>query len=69
MSTHEFETATWRSSSYSGQTGDCVEVADGFPSVLPIRDSKTPEGPRLAFKSPAWSSFVTAVKAGALPSV
>ncbi|WP_375153030.1 DUF397 domain-containing protein [Streptomyces sp. SM18] len=33
----------WRRSSYSNtQGGDCVEVADGLPSVLPVRDSKRP---------------------------
>ncbi|MFD5316079.1 DUF397 domain-containing protein [Streptomyces sp. NPDC127098] len=40
--------AAWRRSSYSNQDGgNCVEVADGFPGVLPIRDSKRPDGPVL----------------------
>jgi hypothetical protein len=68
MSTPNLETATWRKSSYSGTGGDCIEVADGFSGVLPVRDSKDPEGPRLVFDSPAWSSFVKAVKAGELLS-
>ena len=41
--------AAWRKSSYSGANGgNCVEVADGPGSVL-VRDSKDPDGPRLAF--------------------
>ncbi|MFJ3280086.1 DUF397 domain-containing protein [Streptomyces halstedii] len=54
----------WRRSSYSnGQGGDCVEVADGFPGMLPVRDSKHPQGPALVFGASAWSAFVNEVKA------
>ena len=57
---------TWRKSSYSGGgNGDCLEVADGHP-VVPVRDSKFPQGPALVFPIRGWSSFVSAVKAGAL---
>ncbi|MEU0393077.1 DUF397 domain-containing protein [Streptomyces sp. NPDC006208] len=59
--------AQWRKSSYSdGQGGSCVEVADGFPRVLPVRDSKRPEGPALVFGADGWAPFVAAVKAGTL---
>ncbi|WJY38818.1 DUF397 domain-containing protein [Streptomyces sp. P9-2B-2] len=61
-------TATWRKSSHSNQDGgNCIEVADGFPALVPVRDSKDPHGPALLFEAPAWASFVTAVKHGALP--
>ncbi|MGA5493192.1 DUF397 domain-containing protein [Streptomyces cinereoruber] len=54
----------WRKSSHSsGDGGTCVEVLDGHPAGVPVRDSKTPHGPALLFPSGAWSSFVTAVKA------
>ncbi|MEV6567166.1 DUF397 domain-containing protein [Streptomyces kronopolitis] len=61
-------TATWRKSSYSNQDGgNCVEVADNFPALVPVRDSKNPQGPALTFEATAWRSFVTAVKHGQLP--
>jgi hypothetical protein len=57
--------ATWRKSTYSGgQGGECVEVADGVPGVMPVRDSKDPEGPALVFGVDAWTAFVADVKAG-----
>jgi hypothetical protein len=60
------ELATWRRSSYSdGQGAECVEVADGFIGVLPVRDSKNPAGPVLAFPADGWTAFVSAVGSGA----
>lgn len=64
---HSLRGASWRKSSYSnGDGGACVEVADGFPSVTPVRDSKSVEGPVLIFSAQGWASFVTEVKAGRL---
>ncbi|AVH56906.1 MULTISPECIES: DUF397 domain-containing protein [Streptomyces] len=62
----DLSTTTWRKSSYSNSDGgNCVEVADSFhPTIVPVRDSKAPQGPALIFEAGAWSSFVTAVKAG-----
>lgn len=56
--------AAWRKSSYSVQEGQCLEVADGFPGQLPVRDSKDPAGPALVFSAESWRSFVSAVRAG-----
>lgn len=37
------EIARWRKSTYSGGGGnDCLEVADAHPTLVPVRDSKTP---------------------------
>jgi hypothetical protein len=56
---------TWRKSSYSnGQGAECVEVAPDLPHVLPVRDSKNPNGPALVFPRNGWTSFVSAVKGG-----
>ncbi|MCT2589945.1 DUF397 domain-containing protein [Streptomyces sp. N2-109] len=53
----------WRKSSYSGnEGGSCVEVLDGHPSGVPVRDSKSPHGPALVFGTHSWSAFITAVK-------
>ncbi|MEU8517057.1 DUF397 domain-containing protein [Kitasatospora sp. NPDC048722] len=61
----ELTGASWRKSSYSGGNGGtCIEVADGFTGVMPVRDSKDPQGPALVFSSSAWQSFVTAVRTG-----
>ncbi|MCJ1680773.1 DUF397 domain-containing protein [Streptomyces sp. APSN-46.1] len=51
--------ATWRVSSYSGGQGECVEVADNIPGVVPVRDSKQPAGPVVGFGAQAWQRFVS----------
>ncbi|MFD4142918.1 DUF397 domain-containing protein [Streptomyces sp. NPDC058572] len=59
------EVATWRKSTYSGASGgDCLEVATGHPDIVPVRDSKNPDGPKLTFRTAAWSSFVADLKNG-----
>jgi hypothetical protein len=53
----------WRKSSYSAiNNGDCLEVADDFPGVVPVRDSKNPTGPALIVPATAWQAFVEHVK-------
>ncbi|MEV0124717.1 DUF397 domain-containing protein [Streptomyces sp. NPDC050703] len=48
----------WRKSSHSSSgDGDCVEIA-ACPTTLHVRDSKRPEGPRLALTPGAWTEFV-----------
>ena len=59
----------WRKSRYSGATNDCVEIADGLEGIVPVRDSKDPDGPELVFASDAFSAFIHAVKAGEFPIV
>ncbi|ARH92377.1 MULTISPECIES: DUF397 domain-containing protein [Streptomyces] len=59
----------WRKSSYSGNDGgSCLEVLDGYPVGVPVRDSKVPLGPAVVFPDAAWSSFVASVKEGELAS-
>ena len=57
--------AEWRKSSYSSSNGgQCVEVAEFPDTVIAVRDSKDPEGPKLVFAVGEWRSFVAGVKAG-----
>ncbi|WP_408056250.1 DUF397 domain-containing protein [Streptomyces ureilyticus] len=51
--------ALWRKSSYSNGTGgECVEVAPGHPGAIPVRDSKSQNGPVLLIGPTAWSAFI-----------
>ncbi|MFH8628502.1 DUF397 domain-containing protein [Streptomyces lydicus] len=53
----------WRKSSYSGaEGGSCLEVLDGHPAGVPVRDSKNPHGPAVVFPVAAWRAFIGAVK-------
>ncbi|MFE2169756.1 DUF397 domain-containing protein [Streptomyces sp. NPDC059447] len=66
MASHGFDlsAATWRRSSYSNGTGgECVEVADGYAGVVPVRDSKVEDGPVLVVSAAAWGPFVATLKA------
>lgn len=66
MASHEIDprAAHWRKSSYSNGTGgDCVEVAEGHPGVIPVRDSKTAQdGPVLIFRTQVWARFLASLK-------
>ncbi|NJQ06112.1 DUF397 domain-containing protein, partial [Streptomyces lonarensis] len=42
--------------------GACVEVADGVPTVVPVRDSKAPTRATLLMPSAAWGHFISAVR-------
>ncbi|MFI8947989.1 DUF397 domain-containing protein [Streptomyces sp. NPDC053750] len=59
----DLRTAAWRKSSYSdGGANNCVEVADGCPGLVPVRDSKVPEGRVLVFGGGSWDAFVAGMK-------
>ena len=63
MDKYQLSTATWIKSSYSDDNGgDCIEVAPHIPAVVPVRDSKNPDGPVLVINRPAWLSFIDAVR-------
>ncbi|WP_338697810.1 DUF397 domain-containing protein [Streptomyces sp. Q6] len=59
---HDAAARSWRKSTYSGGEGsDCLEVADAHtPStgIVPVRDSKNPDGPKLGLRAEAWSAFI-----------
>lgn len=59
----------WRKSSYSGYSGNCVEVASLRRDRVAIRDSKDcGAGPVLVISNERWLSFVRAVKNGCMPA-
>lgn len=59
MSALDLSQAAWRKSTHSdGGANNCLEVADGFPGLVPVRDSKNPTGPALLVAAPAWAEFV-----------
>lgn len=61
----ELSAARWRKSSHSNSHGgDCVEVAGGPTSTVPVRDSKHPEGPVVTFGASAWSAFIDLIAQG-----
>lgn len=62
MREYDLTNAHWRKSTYSnGEGGNCLEVTDGVPGVIPVRDSKVADGPVIVIGSAAWTEFVRAV--------
>ncbi|MFE7272919.1 DUF397 domain-containing protein [Streptomyces sp. NPDC057623] len=61
MHTYDLSGARWRKSTYSnGDGGNCVEVADGVPGTVPVRDSKlASDSPVLLISVSAWAEFVS----------
>lgn len=52
-------TLQWHKSSYSNQDGgNCLEVATGHPTLVPVRDSKSPGTGTLIFPEAAWRRFI-----------
>jgi|HubBroStandDraft_6_1064221.scaffolds.fasta_scaffold498400_2 hypothetical protein len=81
MRSPELSDAEWRTSSYSGANGSCVEVAplpgaavggavaEGpgeTAGMIAVRDSKNRGGPALVFTARQWRSFAAGIKAGEL---
>ncbi|MDH6118301.1 DUF397 domain-containing protein [Kitasatospora sp. GAS204B] len=60
----DLSNAHWRKSTHSNGSGGCVEVADGFPDIVPVRDSKDPSGPALIFTAHAWQAFAHSTATG-----
>jgi Domain of unknown function (DUF397) len=67
--------AAWRTSTYSGANGSCVEVApvpdgsapDGArPARIAVRDSKDRSGPVLVFTARQWRDLAAGIKSGEL---
>lgn len=54
----------WRKATRSNSNGGaCVEAAS-LPSIVAVRDSKDPDGPKLAFAPETWRTFTSRIRAG-----
>ncbi len=53
----ELSHAEWRKSSYSGNSGNCVEVAD-LGAAVAVRDSKGPNRSVLVVTRGEWQMFI-----------
>ncbi|MEV1077021.1 DUF397 domain-containing protein [Streptomyces sp. NPDC050211] len=52
------QTLHWQKSTYSGDSSNCVEIAT-TPTIIHIRDSKTPTEPHLTFPPTTWADFLS----------
>ena len=62
MSRDDLSSGRWRKSSYSDGQANCVEVTTA--GLIAVRDSKSPNGPGLAFTPKAWQQFIERLTAG-----
>ena len=58
------DNSCWHKSSYSGNGGNCVEVASNLTGIVTVRDSKNVSGPVLVVSDQAWLEFTEGIKAG-----
>jgi len=54
--------AEWQKSSYSSQSGNCVEVARNLPAQVVVRNSREPTGTKLVVSRAAWRIFIRSVR-------
>jgi hypothetical protein len=62
MTEIDLSRAEWRKSSYSSQSGNCVEVATNLTGTVAIRDSKAPSGPGLLIRATEWRAFLKGLR-------
>lgn len=55
------DSPTWRKASYSGNSGNCVEVADAARVIL-VRDTTDRDGGTLSVPAEAWQRFTAGLK-------
>ena len=63
MTEIDLSSAEWHKSSYSGQSGNCVEVARNLPELVAVRDSKEPDGAKLVVSRETWQGFLKGLRA------
>jgi hypothetical protein len=62
MTEIDLSRAEWRKSSYSGQDGNCVEVARNLPGLVAVRDSEKPDGVKLVISQETWRVFLKGLR-------
>ena len=58
MTEIDLSRAEWQKSSYSGQSGNCVEVTRNLSGLVAVHDSKEPDGARLVVSRETWRVFL-----------
>jgi Domain of unknown function (DUF397) len=64
MNRDDLAAAVWRKSSFSGNQGACVEIAELSDGGRAVRDSKDPNGAKLVFTHAEWAAFLDGAKGG-----
>ena len=62
MTEIDLSRAEWHKSSYSSQSGNCVEVALNLPGLVAVRDSKQPDRATLMVSQETWRVFIRSVR-------
>jgi len=61
---YELARASWRKSSRSGNSANCVETCRLTDGLVAVRDSKNQSGTVLVFTPDAWEAFTHGVCGG-----
>jgi hypothetical protein len=62
MTKIDLSRAEWQKSSYSGQSGNCVEVARNLQGLVAVRDSEAPGGAKLVVSQELWLAFIRGLR-------
>jgi len=60
----DLEGANFRTSTYSADQGNCVEVATNLPGIVAVRHSKDPAGSVIIYTDAEWAAFIGGAKDG-----
>jgi len=62
MTEIDLSRAEWRKSSYSSQSGNCVEVALNLPGLVAVRDCRESGEAKLMVAHKTWWVFVKSLR-------